>query len=43
MAKFDVMSTPTLVLFDGEGNEVKRTTGVNPREVMAIAQAAGKM
>jgi thioredoxin-related protein len=42
-AKFGVMSTPTLILFDDEGNELSRTVGIHPPSISGILAQAGKL
>jgi hypothetical protein len=39
----NVMSTPTLLLLDDEGNEVARTVGVHPPSINNILVLAKKM
>lgn len=41
--EFNVMSTPTLLLLDGEGQEVDRAVGVHPPTVTRVLTAAGKL
>lgn len=40
---FGVMSTPTLLLLDDEGNEVARAVGVHPPTVAGVLTQAGKL
>lgn len=35
--KYGIMSVPVLILVDDEGNEIKRTFGYKPHEVMQLA------
>lgn len=41
--EFGIMSTPTLILFDDEGNELERMSGIHPPSVSAILASAGKI
>lgn len=41
--KYGVMSTPTMILFDDNGEEIARSVGVNPQMISGILAQAGKL
>jgi thioredoxin 1 len=41
--KFGVMSTPTTILFDDNGNELERVTGINPPLISGLFEKAGRL